>query len=178
VSVASTTRVQGQVVRSRIFRTRTCEAFATFARPASLWLRDGCAADDPRAAEFCGRWPSAGLVVRRRAYRLDGSGHVVCEGSSGRWPTPNAMVSNFGERPLSWLRRRERLKQKRYNGNGAGMPLAIAAQIGPDWREASPESISPAHCGALNPVWVEWLMGFPIGWTDCGLAELRRGRAA
>jgi hypothetical protein len=21
--------------------------------------------------------------------------------------------------------------------------------------------------GALNPTWVEWLMGFPLGWTDC-----------
>lgn len=21
--------------------------------------------------------------------------------------------------------------------------------------------------GQLNPTWVEWLMGFPIGWTDC-----------
>lgn len=20
--------------------------------------------------------------------------------------------------------------------------------------------------GKLNPTWVEWLMGFPIGWTD------------
>lgn len=20
--------------------------------------------------------------------------------------------------------------------------------------------------GALNPMWVEWLMGFPVGWTD------------
>jgi hypothetical protein len=20
--------------------------------------------------------------------------------------------------------------------------------------------------GALNPTWVEWLMGFPLGWTD------------
>jgi len=20
--------------------------------------------------------------------------------------------------------------------------------------------------GQLNPMWVEWLMGFPIGWTD------------
>jgi hypothetical protein len=19
----------------------------------------------------------------------------------------------------------------------------------------------------LNPTWVEWLMGFPLGWTDC-----------
>jgi hypothetical protein len=21
--------------------------------------------------------------------------------------------------------------------------------------------------GALNPTWVEWLMGFPLGWTAC-----------
>jgi hypothetical protein len=22
--------------------------------------------------------------------------------------------------------------------------------------------------GSLNPEWAEWLMGYPIGWTDCG----------
>jgi hypothetical protein len=22
--------------------------------------------------------------------------------------------------------------------------------------------------GSLNPTWVEWLMGYPAGWTDCG----------
>src|SRR4029077_19863587 len=21
--------------------------------------------------------------------------------------------------------------------------------------------------GSLNPTWVEWLMGYPLGWTDC-----------
>lgn len=25
--------------------------------------------------------------------------------------------------------------------------------------------------GQLNPTWVEWLMGFPIGWTDLGASE-------
>jgi hypothetical protein len=24
--------------------------------------------------------------------------------------------------------------------------------------------------GPLNPTWVEWLMGFPLGWTDLGLS--------
>jgi hypothetical protein len=25
-----------------------------------------------------------------------------------------------------------------------------------------------SHPGQLNPDWVEMLMGYPIGWTDCG----------
>jgi hypothetical protein len=28
--------------------------------------------------------------------------------------------------------------------------------------------LNAAIGGALNPTWVEWLMGFPLGWTDCG----------
>jgi len=31
--------------------------------------------------------------------------------------------------------------------------------------------------GALNPVWVEWLMGWPLGWTDCGASETARFRS-
>jgi hypothetical protein len=30
--------------------------------------------------------------------------------------------------------------------------------------------------GALNPTWVEWLMGFPLGWTDCGPSATRSSR--
>ena len=30
--------------------------------------------------------------------------------------------------------------------------------------------------GQLNPTWVEWLMGFPPGWTDLGPSETRSSR--
>jgi hypothetical protein len=30
--------------------------------------------------------------------------------------------------------------------------------------------------GALNPTWVEWLMGYPLGWTDCGDSATRSSR--
>jgi hypothetical protein len=30
--------------------------------------------------------------------------------------------------------------------------------------------------GQLNPTWVEWLMGFPLGWTDSGASAMRSSR--
>jgi hypothetical protein len=30
--------------------------------------------------------------------------------------------------------------------------------------------------GSLNPTWVEWLMGYPLGWTDCGDSGTRSSR--
>lgn len=30
--------------------------------------------------------------------------------------------------------------------------------------------------GSLNPTWVEWLMGFPLGWTVCAAWETRSSR--
>jgi DNA (cytosine-5)-methyltransferase 1 len=35
---------------------------------------------------------------------------------------------------------------------------------GPGLKEVTP--------GALNPTWVEWLMGFPLGWTDLDASEM------
>jgi hypothetical protein len=34
----------------------------------------------------------------------------------------------------------------------------------------------PQASGQLNPPWVEWLMGFPIGWTDLDASETRSYR--
>ena len=47
------------------------------------------------------------------------------------WPTPNALVSNDGETPESWERRRDKLKALGINGNGIGTPLTIAATMWP-----------------------------------------------
>jgi hypothetical protein len=30
--------------------------------------------------------------------------------------------------------------------------------------------------GQLNPTWVEWLMGWPLGWTDCGASATDKFR--
>jgi len=59
------------------------------------------------------------------------------------WPTPGANEDSY------------RLGGDTQQSNSLG---AMAR------REAISEG-SPS--GQLNPTWVEWLMGFPPGWTDC-----------
>ena len=51
--------------------------------------------------------------------------------ASSCWPTPNASGVNEEETPETWESRRQLLLHKGINGNGAGMPLGIAAQLWP-----------------------------------------------
>jgi hypothetical protein len=111
------------------------------------------------------------------------------------WPTPDASVANDGETLESWQARREREKAKGRNGNGFGTPLAVAVRLYPSptssmltigdleqarYRSDNPERPTYAEAnaggGGLNPRWVEWLMGYPDGWTDCGDSETPSSR--
>ena len=47
-------------------------------------------------------------------------------------------------------------------GRHNGKADTLASQI------AELEELKVSSTGQLNPVWVEWLMGWPIGWTDSG----------
>ena len=59
----------------------------------------------------------------------------------GLWPTP---VSSEGPGGKNVIKLTDVIEGKRYTHKG-------------DQRKMD---------GSLNPQWVEWLMGFPIGWTD------------
>lgn len=97
---------------------------------------------------------------------------------NGLWPTPKSVEVN--ETPEQWEKRRQQPKQKMN-----GMSLTVAAKLMPtprsrDWKgqtqrgifapQDSLANMNNGHGkvigGALNPDWVEWLMGFPVGWTD------------
>jgi len=103
-------------------------------------------------------------------------------------PTPSACVANDGERPETWLARREVVKAKGINGNSMGMPLTIAAQLlsTPTVNDSRNSTLPPSQRGRdslpgqmlrddsiptgaatyLNPSFVEEMMGYPVGWTD------------
>lgn len=118
-----------------------------------------------------------------------------------QWPKPDASVAQNGETPKTWLERRERIKAKGYNGNGVGIPLTIAAAMwskptvnsaknlaGPAQFKRNSQSLDVQASlhnhtitndggdglqkAVLNPLFVEALMGFPIGWTDCEHLEM------
>ena len=66
------------------------------------------------------------------------------------WPTPTTQEV---EHPQAELTATGRRKSK--NGKTShSLCLADAVQM------------TSANGGKLNPTWVEWLMGFPTGWTD------------
>jgi hypothetical protein len=70
-----------------------------------------------------------------------------------QWPTPNASLLNYDEQPESWRARAEILKAKGINGNGAGLPLGIAAQemarLWP-WARAEDAESAGNHPGATD----------------------------
>jgi DNA (cytosine-5)-methyltransferase 1 len=70
------------------------------------------------------------------------------------WPTPNASdVTKWSHQSLS-----ERLEK----GQQVRLNTAVAPAGG--------------QGGSLNPTWVEWLMGFPEGWTDLKPSETPSSR--
>lgn len=123
-----------------------------------------------------------------------------------KWPTPDANAVNLGEKPDTFLARREKLKEKGYNGNGAGIPLTIAVQM--HWptptmgdskssgsrntaTSKANHGVSPTDAIrgdggtgrsepsglSLHPDWVELLMGWPRGWTRSGSMDAAEMKA-
>jgi DNA (cytosine-5)-methyltransferase 1 len=59
------------------------------------------------------------------------------------WPTPNASDNRWGKLSPQSIQRRIQM----------GKSVELSMVVSPD-------------SGSLNPDWVEWLMGFPMGWTN------------
>jgi len=128
--------------------------------------------------EFLGRWPRSGMMQNGIAYRLRPLVPRISGTGFSLWPTPNSRDWK-GEPGPGWSRQ-------------VSLPQAVRMWPTPTSREwkggRKPETLKAAgrtptnslcdsvnHAegsnGQLNPTWVEWLMGFPPGWTDCEDSE-------
>ena len=115
---------------------------------------------------YCLTWPRSGMMRNGECYPREMSVLRISENESGYWPTPTVHGN--------------------YNRPGAsatsGMGLATAVNKFPtpcarDYRHPgrsrlertgvnAGENLPQIVGGPLNPDWVEWLMGWPIGWTE------------
>ncbi len=55
-------------------------------------------------------------------------------------------------------------------------PTQADGMVGGSSGRSGGENLRTAVNGALNPTWVEWLMGYPLGWTVCEGWETRSSR--
>jgi len=138
---------------------------------------------------FSGTWPRWGMMRGGVCWELTTPGHRTGENEFGFWPTP-CLPGNGGShggpgrsaarmggdtlRTAAKMWPTPQASDNRDRGN-LGMPAILrrqekGKQIGLG------QSVSDTS-GALNPAWVEWLMGWPIGWTDSKLSATARFQA-
>jgi hypothetical protein len=60
---------------------------------------------------------------------------------------------------------------------GGSGNFAQIKRLESDGEITNQEAIAMGSGGDLNPDWVEWLMGWPIGWTDLQQLEMDRFQA-
>ena len=108
-----------------------------------------------------------------RLFRLPRLVPRTCESASSSWPTPTVQDSKNNGGPAQFRRNSLPL-----NAAVKLWPTPKASPSGPDFaRMNRPRSggddlataVAREVTGPLNPAWVEWLMGFPAGWTDSEL---------
>lgn len=123
------------------------------------------------------RWKPKATKFNRLLFQLAASGHRIDGIESGLWPTPNRTDATLNRTPEEHFARQAKLKAGNPNLGELQMPLVTAVLMrmwptpranklhGKDREDFSP-SLHNMVNGELNPTWVEWLMGYPLEWTD------------
>ncbi len=133
------------------------------------------------AAGFCGKpdkgrtGPNSGRTLTGKVLETEGLGpHTKL------WPTPNAGDGTRGPRKPDG-KRGLLLTDCAAAGGRRKFPTPKGTASGPDYARTNREksggddlatNIARQTPGQLNPMWVEWLQGWPLGWTDCAPLEM------
>ncbi len=101
--------------------------------------------------ESCATLPASGLMRDGEIWELPTLAPRTCVSAPGFWPTPVASAAK------------------------GSSPKALTRKSGRDrTRDRLDHAVMASDGGQLNPQWVEWLMGWPIGHT--ALEPLETGR--
>jgi len=139
--------------------------------------------------EFSETWPRLGTTRNGIAYQLPPLALRTDATGFGSWPTSraNSAMATTITPESSWADNRfpnletmvGRMMWPTPNAGDykAGMSNAPNRQQSSLPRSVGiAEGVSSGKRGGLNPTWVEWLMGFPLGWTVSKAWETRSSR--
>jgi len=139
----------------------------------------------PTSGTESGSWqtPVSDDEVNRVAGKVNSRGEPNLSAQVKMWPTPAARDSkgaNSAEHCLVTGKGRKHMDQlpNAVAHGGTTTPQTWATPTastgGPEPDGKTGRKLTTQVAGQLNPSWVEWLMGWPIGWTD--LKPLETGR--
>ena len=123
--------------------------------------------------------PISGMTRNGSVYRLRPWERRISGRDSFSSPTPRAQ-NGEGRNSRAWVRPLDQPQNLenfvgRYPETGMWpTPTAADASGGPGTspKRTGGPNLRTSVGGQLNPTWVEWLMGFPSGWTDLEPSEM------
>jgi hypothetical protein len=146
-------------------------------------------------------WPKWGMMrngVLWERITLPPLTSGIESGSSENFPTPYGLSGNQGQGDGEFgkaIRQWPTPNQRDWKDTGAtqgnrkspnlgtmvhqwATPTKADAQGGPGRsdKRTGGDNLRTQAGGQLNPTWVEWLMGWPLGWTDCAASATARFR--
>ena len=168
------------------------ESLAKYNQDSRSWRTAQCLLfeDLGESLETFPRW---GMMRDGELWELPMSAHLTEENESGLWPTPatkgyghaaEGMVGNLMKKIEAGVISKQEAEQMlslphlenhRTWRKKWGTPKAQDSRHALTDRGKSNlgEQVAGLHNGGkLNPNWVEWLMGWPIGWTDLKPLEM------
>lgn len=116
---------------------------------SALWSPIGKEIAKPRYDGCSATWPRWGGMRNGVCFRRPPLVPVTGASGCSSWPTPDSNAMNDGQDPAENQARRERLKAKHGNGNGAGLTLGGAVAMWPTARAEDSESAGN-HPGATD----------------------------
>jgi len=134
-------------------------------------MRDGVLSERttlalPTSGTESGLWPTPTTQDNPQIKGKDKRGTTL-GGAVRMWPTPTVACATGGQTSRGGNRKNELLL--------AGAATAFPTPKSRDWKGKSQRGNygnttdclpNAVHGGQLNPTWVEWLIGWPLGWTD------------
>ncbi len=146
-TLATQENAQGSTANAAVYGQNMPESLATFDRNSSSWKTSQLCLDG-ELSEFSETWPRSGMTRNGIAYQLPTLAHPITETASGLLPTPSGV-----------------------NG-GKNHTVGRLDEWGGSSNPFRGKAIGKIRCASFE----EWMMGFPIGWTELTLCETQSFR--